>query len=110
MKPTPLEDAVRMIRTTFPELALRDWATRPEDEACLQAHFVLGLWVRNMWVHGEGSPLARRIKAAAWFVHDDDISKMVIRALWRVLNGFPCPSVEELLLPFQLKKSNDPKF
>ncbi len=99
MKPSSLEDAVTLIRAKFPESELQAWAAQSEDAARFKAHFELGLWVRNNWVYGNGSPLATRIKEAAWFVHDDDISRMIVRALWRVLNGLPCPTIEELLRP-----------
>ena len=97
MKPSSLEEAVACIRAMFPESELRAWAAQSETEAQAQAHFNLGLWVRNNWVHGGGSPLAGSIRDAMWFIHDDDISTMVIRALWENLNGRSCSSIDTLL-------------
>jgi hypothetical protein len=102
-KPITLQDAVDIIRVSFPEEELQVWATESESSANALAHFVLGTWIRNNWVHGAGSPLAVRIKEAYWFIQADEVSSMVIRALWRVLNGLPCPSIEALLSPAQLR-------
>ncbi len=99
MKPRTLQDAVSAIRATFPASELEDWAAQPELQAMLQAHFQLGMWVRNQWVHGSGSPLADTIKQRASFLHDDTVSSVVVTALWRVLNGKPCPTIEELVSP-----------
>jgi hypothetical protein len=99
MKPSSLEDAVTLIRANFPESELQAWAAQSEDVARVQAHFALGLWVRNTWVYGDGSPLATKIMEADWSIQADDVSSIIISALWRVLNGFPCPSIEELLRP-----------
>lgn len=96
MKPSSLQEAVAIIQGNFPTAELQEWAAQSEDAARNQAHFELGLWVRNEWVHG-GSPLATEIKSVARFVHDDDISSIIIKALWRVLNGAPCPSIKEML-------------
>jgi len=103
LKPLSLQDAVDIIRATFPEEELQAWADQPENAAADQAHFALGAWIRNNWVHGAGSPLAIHIKEITRYVHSDDISDVVIKALWRVLNGSVCPSIEELLRPWQLK-------
>ena len=97
MKPTSLEDAVTLIRATFPESELEAWAAQSENVAQAQAHFALGLWVRNNWVYGDGSPLATKIIEAAVIIDADNVSSIITSALWRVLNGFPCPSIEELL-------------
>lgn len=103
LKPLSLQDAVDIIRATFPEEELQTWANQPESAAGVEAHFWLGTWIRNNWVFGAGSPLAAHIKEITKYVHNDDISAVVIKALWRVLNGSVCPSIEELLRPCQLK-------
>jgi hypothetical protein len=96
MKPSTIKEAVAAIQAAFPEAELRAWAQQPEETACSKAHFKLGMWIRNNWIYGSGSPLATGIREAHLFVQDDKISSLIIRALWRVMNGFPCPSVEEL--------------
>jgi hypothetical protein len=95
--PTSLGEAVEAIRAEFPEAELRAWASQTEGSAEVQAHFGLGLWIRNQWFHGAGSPLAAQIQRAAHCeMHPDDVSSIIVRALWRVLNGQPCPTIEQL--------------
>ena len=96
-KPSSIEDAVSAIRAAFPETELQSWARQTEAEACAQAHFGLGAWIRNNWVYGSGSPLVTKIREAAVLIHDDDISWVIVRGVWRLLNGVPCLSIEELL-------------
>jgi hypothetical protein len=96
-KPSSIEDAVSAILAAFPEAELQSWARQSEDEACVQAHLSLGAWIRNNWVYGDGSPLVTKIREAAVLIHDDDISLVIVRGVWRLLNGVPGVSIEELL-------------
>ena len=51
-------------------------------------HFNHGEFVRNLWVHRGGSPLAERISEAGGTVaNGDDLSQLVLEALWYDLNG-----------------------
>jgi hypothetical protein len=47
LKPISLQDAVDIIRATFPEEELQAWANQPESAAGVEAHFGLGTWIRN---------------------------------------------------------------
>jgi sulfur relay (sulfurtransferase) DsrC/TusE family protein len=96
MKPSSIEEAVAILQSTFQVLELQEWSAQSESSAISQAHWTLGMWVRNQWVYG-GSPLVAEIKSAAGFIHDDDVSSIIIKALWHVLNGAPCPTIEELI-------------
>lgn len=97
MTPRTLQDAVTAICTAFPLPELEAWAAQPEVEAHVHAHIGIGLWIRNQWVHGAGSPLADSIKRSVVLAHDDTVSSFITIALWKVLNGQPCPTVEELV-------------
>ena len=104
MKPETLLDAVEIIREGFAEEALAEWAREPLSHALALAHLALGMWIRNNFIHGEGSPLATRIKESAtlWHPlapiwHPDDSSSLVLEALWRVLNGEECPTITDLV-------------
>jgi len=96
MKPSTLQEAISIIQATFPAAELSAWAALPENIASFQAHFELGLWIRNQWFYGDGSPLTTELKKANFFLDADDISDIVVKALWGVLNGKPCPTVSEL--------------
>jgi hypothetical protein len=101
MKPSSLQEAVLIIQATFPAQELQAWASLPQDKALVQAHFELGLWIRNQWVHG-GSPLVTEIRSIAWSIHDDDFSSIVLRSLWQVINHAPCPDLQELLSKYSV--------
>ena len=95
--PSTLSEAIGIIRATFPEAELAAWANRPMDEAVLDAHFALGAWIRNEWIFDEESQLVKRIRESTAYIHDDDVSSLILEALWRVLNDEDCPSIERLL-------------
>jgi hypothetical protein len=46
-KPSSLQDAVDIIRATFPEKELQAWAEQPESSTEALAHFGLGSWIRS---------------------------------------------------------------
>ena len=96
-KPTTLDEAVEILRSRYAEDELASWAAEPLDEALWKAHFQLGLWIRNEWVHEDPAPLVARILSLAAPAHPDTVSEYVLEALWRVLRGEDCPMIEELL-------------
>jgi len=96
-RPHTLAEAVAMILATFGEERFTRWADQPIGGALADAHFDLGLWIRNHWVLGAGSPLAGRIREDVYSIHDDDISALILEALWRVLHGERCPTAEEMI-------------
>lgn len=98
MPPSSFDEAITLIRSEFEENDLREWAKAPEAEACFEAHFGLGIWIRNIWIYGGGSALVNEIRdASSSMIQDDDVSELIVRALWRVLNGGPTPSIDELV-------------
>ncbi|WP_374363486.1 DUF6794 domain-containing protein [Pseudoduganella danionis] len=101
MKPSSLQEAVLIIQATFPAQELQAWTNLSEDEALAKVHFGLGMWIRNQWVYG-GSPLVTEIHSLAWSIHDDDISSIVLRALWQYLKHKTCPDLQELLSSYSL--------
>lgn len=101
IKPSTLQEAVAAIRATFPASELEEWAAQPAPIAQAFAHFELGAWIRNEWVYGSGSPLADHVlQRNNWLLNPDTISGIIIDALWLVLNGQPCPRLEEILAEY----------
>jgi len=96
-KPTTLAEAIAILRSMVPQDRLDAWAAESLSEALWTAHFQLGLWIRNEWVHEEPAPLVGRIQSYAAPVHPDSISEYILEALWRVLNDEDCPTIEDLL-------------
>lgn len=95
MKPSSLEEAIAIIREEFLEKNINKWAALSEDKACSQAHFSgVGVWIRNEWVYGGSCPLVYKIREHDQFIHNDNISDIIVKALWQVLNGYSCPSIK----------------
>jgi len=94
---TTLAEAVEILRSVLPQDHLDAWAAHPFDEALSDAHFQLGLRIRNAWVHGGRAPFFRRMRELVYCVQDDEISGSILEALWHVLNGAGYPAIETLL-------------
>jgi hypothetical protein len=64
------------------------FAGQPEQQAVTDAHFGLGMHMRNEWFRSGGSSLVGTLhKLGAR--HFDDMSSMVLTSYWRHLNGKP---------------------
>ena len=97
MRPSSIQEAVSIIQKKFPAKQLENFASQPESIACVQAHFDLGMWIRNNWFYGSGSPLAKKMLEIDWTLDADQMSSLIIKSLWQVLNGQPCPTINELV-------------
>jgi hypothetical protein len=88
-KPATLSEAVDMLRQLlFPEEL--DVLKNSKVEDLARFHFNHGEFIRNLWVHRGGSPLTRRICEAGGIVaNGDDLSQLVLEALWHDLNDQP---------------------
>ena len=85
-KPHNIPDALRALKALLPAEQLAVIRRSTEDDL-IRFHFNLGSYIRNLWVHRDGSPLTRRIRGAGGRVGDgDDVSNLVIEALWHDLN------------------------
>jgi hypothetical protein len=96
-KPGSPAEAVAMILVTFGAPELSEWAAKPMEQAVTDAQFALGGWIRDHWVYGDPCPLGKRIRELVCSIHEDEISALVLEALWWVLNDEDCPTVEGLL-------------
>jgi len=97
-RPDTLAEAIQIIRETFPEQELAQWASMERSEALMQAHFELGLWIRNTWFYAGSCGLEDAIKSHFPYGPDvDRMSSYILEALWHILNGEPCPSLAELI-------------
>lgn len=81
--PKTLDQAVqRLLRTLTPEDQHYIENSEPEE-----AHFGLGMLLRNLWVHPPGSPLRDYFITTHGLGHPDDISAIVLAALWAGARG-----------------------
>lgn len=60
--------------------------SKTEDEFRAEAHFVLGLWMRNNWALWKGSRLYCFFKSKGIF-HPDDMSGIILTSYYRKLNN-----------------------
>lgn len=67
---------------------------RPEREAVMEAHYAVGLYIRNQWLRSGKSALVKLLheKGAQSF---DDMSSMILHSYWRHLNGKPIQLSEQ---------------
>lgn len=87
-KPRTLPQAVQALHILLPASQL-DVIRRSAPDDLVRFHFNLGAYIRNLWVH-DGSPLNVRARAAGARVGDgDELSRLIIEALWHDLNGAP---------------------
>lgn len=88
-KPTTLADAIHALKALLPAEQL-ETVRRSSAEDLIRFHFNLGSYIRNLWVHRNGSPLTARIRARGGKVAGGDaLSNLIIEALWHDLNGTP---------------------
>src|SRR5687767_12258493 len=88
-KPTTLADAINALKILLPPEQL-ETVRRSSAEDLIRFHFNLGSYIRNLWVHRNGSPLTSRIRARGGKVAEGDaLSNLIIEALWHDLNDTP---------------------
>jgi len=83
--PADLDDAIAEAECLLPPSDLDLFRSTPEREAIADAHFAIGMFMRNEWGLWAGSRLSEYFNAAGLF-HPDDISSVVLKALWRKQN------------------------
>jgi len=83
--PGDLRSAVVALRAGLSESALQRLRLTPEDELVGRYHHALGQWIRNYWLY-EDSPLLDDFRTHG-VSEPDSASGILIRALWRELNG-----------------------
>lgn len=88
-KPQTLAEAVHALKLLLPAQQLDTIRVSSETDL-IRFHFNLGSYIRNLWVHRNGSPLTARIRARGGRLADGDaLSGLIIEALWHDLNGTP---------------------
>lgn len=92
--PRNLDEALRQLHQWLGSDLLDAVARRTEADLAAH-HFGLGLWIRNCWGLWSGSPLARYFRDLD-ITHPDDMSAIVLRSLWRELNGHPIDLADQL--------------
>jgi hypothetical protein len=95
--PTNLEEAVAALLVTIPDEELKKFASWDRERAGNEAHHTVGRWIRNEWkLWVEGTPLREWFDKEIHAQHPDDMSSIIIDALWNDLNEKPRRTVELL--------------
>lgn len=84
--PATIDDAVTMLRrvlTPEDEAAIKDKTSDP-----CEVHFMVGISLRNYWrLWDRSTPLVKWFWKTYKINHADDISGMILDALWRTVRG-----------------------
>ena len=84
--PSTVEEAVDRLMMVLNDEQMLTIATMQEDDL-IDLHFSLGIEIRNAFeLHGPDSLL---VKSLGPFVHPDDVSMVIINALWKELYKQP---------------------
>lgn len=87
--PTTLEEAVLQLMEMVQVEELRWFAAIPFESASARVHSTWGRTLRNQWGLWRNSPLAQWFQKELKLDHADDMSAVILAALWTDLNGCP---------------------
>lgn len=80
--PKTVDEAVTRLISVLDNEHKQSIATMQEDNL-IDLHFSLGIEIRNAFgLHDQDNPL---LKSLGYFVHPDDVSMVIINALWKKL-------------------------
>lgn len=95
--PANLEEAVVALRDMMPQDELDKFASWTREDARTLPHDGVGRWMRNNWhLWKEGTPLREWFEKEIHAQHPDDMSSLILDALWSDLTGQPRHTVELL--------------
>ncbi len=85
--PTTPEDAVLLLERNLLQSVIDDFRSMPYGDT-VRYHSTVGGWIRNNWALWEGGDLAQWFRARG-ATHPDNMSAILLFALWRRLHGMP---------------------
>jgi hypothetical protein len=86
--PKNLDECFSTLTKMLPAQELDAFKNKSEDNAVTDAHFGLGMWIRNNWIHPAFSPLGNYLRDMGLH-HPDDMSSVILGTFWCHLNGKP---------------------
>ncbi len=84
--PQDLEDCFKQIDSFWSDSTKVKVKQKAEDEFTANAHFALGMWMRNNWGLWKGSRLSKYFNDKGIY-HPDDMSGIILVSYHRYLNG-----------------------
>jgi hypothetical protein len=86
--PNTLDEAFASLDASLTPDQRLAFMERPEREAISEAHFGIGLFIRNQWLRSGKSALTGELHQLG-AVSFDDMSSMILASYWRHLHGKP---------------------
>jgi hypothetical protein len=84
--PKTVAEAIQTLEVMVPPAQRKSLMERSEAEALTEAHFGLGMYIRNNWFRSGKSDLPRLLGEAG-AKSMDDMSALILSAYWRHLHG-----------------------
>ena len=83
--PTTIDEAVGVLLVTLSDVD-KDRIAAMDESELIGLHFGLGMWIRNNMGLWQGNQaLMQSIRQDTPHIHPDDVSMVIIKALWRRL-------------------------
>ncbi|MCQ2263810.1 MAG: hypothetical protein MJZ70_05950 [Bacteroidales bacterium] len=93
--PVDLEDCFHQLDLLLSDSVINQIREMEEAVFCVQAHFGLGLWIRNNWGLWGGGRLYQYFKNMGLF-HPDDMSSVILSSYHKHLNNKPLNLEEKI--------------
>lgn len=87
--PKDIEEAVAYFEKRWSKKDKKKFSDKPEKRAVLDAHFGVGMWIRNEWIRGNRDTLLINHFNSLGIYHPDDMSSIILTSLHRKLNNKP---------------------
>lgn len=98
--PTNLSEAVDILIASM-EKEDKEYILKTDlDQLTCEAHFGLGLAIRNTWIYRDDSSLGKYLFENCGLLDPDDMSSGVLDAFFRKVKGLPEKQREHIGLPF----------
>jgi len=85
--PQNLIDAIHYFERTWSNAVKDKFKNQSEEEASSNAHFNVGMWIRNNWIRGSSDTNLVSYFHSLGVYHPDDMSSIILVSLHRKLNG-----------------------
>ncbi len=106
-KPVNLKEAVNQLKVIQHDTVKQKIIEMSENDFIANAHFGLGMWIRNNWGLWKGNELAKYFNSIGIY-HPDDMSGIILTSYYRELHGQDW-NVDKQVIYYQeyWKKSNE---
>jgi len=105
-QPKNLEEAITYFETIWNDSTKDEFKNKAENDAVIDCHFGVGMWIRNQWLRGDRNPAFSKFFEDLG-VHDmDEISSIVMIALHRRLNGKDV-GLDSMVIKYKIREKHE---